>query len=369
MRGFRSKLKAVRRKKKNGSIIYTARGFVPVRLADGTFARRRVEHGLGGDTAAARKAEVDRLNAAYEDKALQVPLTFARAYLNYIDAGHPVPFYAELILAHLGVRQCSEIDDSIMLDLAKEIFKPNAAPAHINRHLYTPVIAVLSMALRKGAPTLTRPVGHNVAHKIEIPDADWYRLLMPHLTPVTAALVTFLTMHGRRLGDALGRRPADLNPADGTLAIGRTKNGEPMLIDLHPGVLSLMLAMPDWEKRQWLFRDGPGSASNVRKDIQAACRKAGITYFSPHEMGRHAFATRMLRAGYSLEYVRKAGGWKTIEMVSRRYGHLEHKEVTEAVHKVGDAFLVSVSPDIEIRGGKLGVTTPTKRAKLTANRD
>ena len=60
---------------------------------------------------------------------------------------------------------------------------------------------------------------------------------------------------------------------------------------------------------------------------------------SPHEIGRHAFASRLLRAGYSLQYIEGAGGWKTIEVVSQIYGHVERKEWTMGAHKVGDTLI------------------------------
>lgn len=59
----------------------------------------------------------------------------------------------------------------------------------------------------------------------------------------------------------------------------------------------------------------------------------------------------MLRAGYSTEYVRSAGGWATIEMVSKRYGHLEKREVTTAVHKVADTFLLGLGEKPGIGNG------------------
>lgn len=339
MRTPRAKISAVRRRRKNGTVTWAARGYVPERTEDGRIIRRRVEYSLEGLSAAARQAEVDRLNAVYEARVDQRPITFARAYTNYVESGHPVPLYYEAILRHLAARPCHEINDSVMLDAARAMFKPDAKPSYINRHLYTPVLAVLRMALRERAPHLTRPAGHKAITPITIPDATWFQKLRPHLGPDTLALVAFLTTHGRRLGDALGRTPADFDPEAGTLLIGKTKTGEPMLIDLHPGVRDLIDTMPGWASRRWLFRDGPNSASNVRKDIQKACASAGLEYFSPHELGRHAFATRLLRAGYSLQHVKEAGGWKTIEMPAERYGHLGKSEVTAAIHKVADGIM------------------------------
>lgn len=356
MQGARAKLKAVKRRGKDGSFRWFARGFVPIRQPDGSFSRRRVEHRIGGNTQAARQEEVDRLNRDYEDRARNIPLTFARAYLNYIEAGHPVPMHAERILLALGERQCLEIDDAAMIEARKSIFKPEAAPGYINRHLYTPVCAILHQALKERAPQLTRPRGHSDSKPIEIPDTGWYRAVLPHMGPDTRALVMFLTIHGRRLGDALGRRPCDFDPEAMTLAIGKTKTGDPMLVDLHPGVCEALYSMPGWRDRRWLFRDGPASASNVRKDIARACDAAGVRYYGPHAFGRHAFATRMLREGYSMQYVKDAGGWATIDMVAKRYGHLEKREVTEAVHKVADAFLSN--------GGKVGAG---QRKRLAEN--
>lgn len=179
MRGLRSKLTPVRRKKKDGTVYWAARGFVPIRRPDGTFARQRVELSLRGNTAAARQEEVDRLNTAYEERALHDPLTFSRAYMNYIEH-HAVPLYAEKILASLGERQCCEISDTLMVELARSMFGPRAKTSYVNRHLYTPVLAILRMALKERAPQLTRPKGHKetrrrwrLSHSSLCTAADW----------------------------------------------------------------------------------------------------------------------------------------------------------------------------------------------------
>lgn len=385
MQGYRAKLRAVprRKKAKDGQTkkYWVARGFIPVRQPNGTFARRRVEIGIGGDTAAARQREIDRLNQAYEDAALNTPLTFARAYHNYISLGKPVPQFAEKILSLLGLRQCHDIDDSVMVDAQAEIFAKSAKPSYINRHLHTPVSAILRLALKEHAPRLTRPAGHKLSPEIQIPNLDWFRLVAPHMTAETVAIVWFLTIHGRRLGDALGREPKHFDPEAGTLLIGKSKTGEPIFIDLHPSVAAAFLRMKNWEKRRWLFRDGPRSGNNVRKDIMVAVLKANglepslvkeprkarealkgakVPYFATHAIGRHSAATRALMDGYSLLHVQRMFGWASIDMVAKRYGHLAKKETTAAVHKVGDTFLGRVSPD---HGGKVGFLPPPTLSK------
>lgn len=331
---MRSKLKL---KKHKG--YWVAIGSIPERQPDGSVTYKRVERGLGPNlkSKAEREDYVARLNKYHEDAALTKPLSFARAYSNYIETGHPVPLFAEAILRGIGVMQCVDINDTVIVDLRRTMFAADAKASYINRHLYTPVNAILKMASKGQTwkPDLTRPKGHKVSPPVEVPKGDWFKLILPHCGPNLRALLAFLTVHGRRLGDALGRVPADYDIGARTLFVGRDKNGDPRLIELLPQVAQLIESMPRWMDREWLFGAGPNSGSDVRRDLKAACAAAGVPYFSPHELGRHAFATRLLAAGFSLQYVKDAGGWKTIEMVSNRYGHLEKKETTRAVHEVG----------------------------------
>lgn len=396
MQGYRSKLKPVKRRKKTKEgtfeTYWVARGFIPVRRRDGTFARRRIERSLGGNTAKERQAEADKLNRAFEDAAQNISLTFAKAYNNYIGVGKEVPVLGVQILQELGVRQCCEIDDGVMLAAKDAMFNADAKPSYINRHLYTPVIAILHMALKEAAPELTRPEGHKNSPEIHIPDQNWFRIVGKQMGIDTRALVYFLTIHGRRLGDALGRIPENFDPKAGTLLIGKAKNGKPVFVDLHPSVVEAFKLMPEWEKRRWLFRDGPNSGGNVRKDILVAVLKANgfdpkdfqrrvggrglqideakakahirehgsIPYFGTHAIGRHSAATRALLQGYSLLHVQKMYGWDTLEMLSKRYGHLAKAETNAAVHQVADEFIKVIE---ENRGQKRGSSDGAKLKK------
>jgi integrase len=326
---------------KGGKVYWIARGQVPVRNEDGTVGSRRVERGFGPDctTEKQRLTKCAEWNREYEDQFLNPRkfLTFARAYMNYISMGHPVPVHATTIVEELGHLQCVDIDDSHILDAAEEIWPEGANASTLNRHLLTPVIAILRMALRERAPELTRPKGHNEVLPVIIPPESWYRELARELNSSQFAFVMFLAMHGRRTGEALSRRPGDLDPTTGVLDLGRTKTGVRQ-IELQRGALKLILAMPGWQRREWLFGVGPTSANSMRRDIKAACDRAGLPWYHPHSFGRHASVTRMLRAGYSVAHVADAHGM-TPEMVTRRYGHLTRRETTEAMHRVGGAFL------------------------------
>lgn len=336
---MRAKLKAVQRTDKQGRVYWCARGTVPIAQADGSITGERLQRRLEGATAAERKAEVDRLNAQYEAAAAvsRQPMTFSRALTNYLDLGHPVPIYGARLVEILGPRQCESIDDTIMIKAASAIWPDGAEPSTINRHLYTPVVAILRLALKGQAPELARPKGHNEVKPLSIPPPEWFRAVIPRLKPNVRAIMLLLTVHGRRVGDALKRTPADFDPVAQTLAIGRTKTGTALLIDLHPEVAKAIDEMPGWRSRPWLFGMGPKSHTAVYQDMRRACTEAGQPYFPTHAAGRHTFATRLLRAGHSTVFTKDAGGWKSIDMVSRRYGHLEHRELTAGVHRVADA--------------------------------
>jgi len=338
-------------RRKAGRSFWVARGQVPHREADGAVGSRRVERGFGPHikTERQRIAQCEAWNREFEERFRNPrrTITFARAYMNYLGKKHPVPFYAPAILAKLGEMPCVDIDDTVMDELAREIWPRGAAPGTLNRHLYTPVIAILHQALRHKAPELRRPKGHRDIEPVVIPPESWYRALWPHLNPNQRAFVAFLAMHGRRTSEALGRTPRDLNPDTGVLDLGRTKTGVRQ-VQLHPNALKLIVAMPGWQKRKWLFGAGPESGNSFRRDLKRACERAGLEWYHPHSFGRHTSVTRMLQAGFSVSHVADAHGM-TPEMVMRRYGHLTKRETTAALHAVGGELF-----DRAFRGDNVG---------------
>lgn len=355
-------------KVQHGKRKWYARGQALVRGADGSLGTRRPQHLLRGPTATAREQEIADWNAYYDRKALNPKITFDEAFATYLEVkyarvpGKKPPQRATALIEHLGDIDIASFTDQLMLDTATKMFKPTASAATLNRDLYTPVIATLSLALGNKAPELTRPEGHNQNQKRALPPVDWFDQVIPHMRPNLRALAAFVTTHGRRLGDALGRSPADFDPHKGTLFINRTKNGEAMLIDLHPGVVDAICAMSDWQSREWLFGYGKRNGRrNVYRDLKAACAKGGTDYFTPHVFGRHVFATRLLEAGYSLQFVKDAGGWKSIKMVSDHYGHLAKDNVTAAVHSVAGPVLGKFG----INRGLGGVTEPMRLIETT----
>lgn len=336
-------------RRKGRTVYWQARGQVPIR-ENGEIGSRRIERGFGPDckTAGDREKQCAAWNAEYEERFRNPKriITFARAYTNYLSKQHPLPYYGEEIVEALGPLSCEDIDDTLMADLTEDLWPDGAAPATVNRYLYTPVLAILHMALKEKAPQLARPKDHNKVTPVLIPPLEWYKQVWPELNATQMAFVGFMAAHGRRTNEALGRRPRDLDPSKGTLDLGVTKTGVRTL-EVHPLSLELILAMPGWESRPWLFGCGPSSANSFRRDLRKACDKAGAAWFHPHSFGRHFSVTSMLRKGYSVAHVADAHGMSA-DMVTKRYGHLAKKETTAALHSVGGDFLNAVN------GGKTG---------------
>lgn len=65
-----------------------------------------------------------------------------------------------------------------------------------------------------------------------------------------------------------------------------------------------------------------------------ACKRAGLPYLTPHQLGRHTYAIWLRRyAQRDLRGIMEDGGWKSINSVIR-YTHVVAGETAKAVDKL-----------------------------------
>src|SRR6516162_9365248 len=171
------------------------------------------------------------------------------------------------------------------------------APATLNRQVYTPIAAVLNHAAKRGLCTKrvierpTLPLGR--IRRLTFEEAE--RLIEAcahHLRP----LVVFLLGTGARLSEALYLDWREVDLARGHVAFVDTKNGEPRGVPLHSRVVNELRVLRHREGRVFRTQKGrpyaekESGGGQIKTAFRGACRRAGITDFSPHDC-RHTWAT------------------------------------------------------------------------------
>lgn len=257
-------------------------------------------------------------------------MTFADAVGIYIESGNSTKFLAPIVKV-IGLKPARDVDQSDCLQVAREVY-PERTAATVNRQVFTPICAVLRFV--GIAPVLKRPKGHDAlptVDKTELPPDGWFDVVLEHLSPKNRALMLLIYLHGLRIGEALKRKPDDLDPKRWTLALSPTKDGKPYTIKLSEPVIDAIKAY-DWRKGKWLF--GTKERSNVSRDFRKACEKANVRTYGTHKIGRHSFAANVLAEGKSLPYLMQAGRWASLKAVAR-YAHLAKSEVDDEVRSLG----------------------------------
>lgn len=327
-------------RKHHNSPYYNARGTIPARQPDGTIANVRIERSTGSKSKR-RATEICRdFERYYHDLAYKPQTTpgkpFAEAALVYIQTkGGVSDRFVTKLIKYFKLTPITEIDQAAVAKAAMEIYPGLAASSHI-RGVYAPTTTILRLSGIN--PCYTRPKVERTP--IVVPKEDWFDTVLPHCPPKLGALLITLTLRGRRVTELLRIRPEEIDFETGDAVIGRTKNGEPVLVNIPNAALELLKAdrPKGWTGRNSKSAFGYVSRSNVYRALKKICAEIGADYYSTHPAGRHAFATRLLKADKSLKFVKEAGGWKSIKMPAMLYGHLEKSEVDDEVKRMGEEW-------------------------------
>ena len=256
--------------------------------------------------------------------------TFAEVLENYIDAGGETRFLSP-ILAHFGKMTLDQINNRTMRDAVKVLY-PDAANSTIRRQLYVPVNAIMNLADEDEiwtAPRLKAPKVKKVPMKAA--SDEWFDAVLPECSPHLYALLLFMATTGWRTTEAV---TAELDLGRGTATIPDSKNKEGKQATMTTEVIvAIANAGGSFKYHE---RNAP------RKALKAACERAGVEYLKPHQVGRHTFATNLLRAGKSVKFVQDAGSWKSARLVMETYGHLEQSEVRTAATETVQNWLTNL---------------------------
>jgi integrase len=318
-------IKLVRRgKSPNWYIRGTVRG-IAVDASTGTDRREVAE-------AIRAKREVELLDSSVFGR--QATATFLEAAVSYMKAGGEAR-YMERIDEHFGTTPLNAVDQAAIDRAAAKLY-PNAAPSTRNRQLYTPVSAVLKHAARRGLCAerrVERPAQPKGRDRYLKPGEAEVLIsaCAAHLRP----LVIFMLYEGARVGEALylDWREVDLGRAH--VIFRDTKNGDHRGVPLHPRVVAELANLPHREGPVFRRPDGlayahrSGGGGQIKTGFAAACRRAGITDFRPHDL-RHTWATWHYAANRDLGGLMRLAGWRS-ERMALRYAHVNVDDLARSI--------------------------------------
>jgi integrase len=214
----------------------------------------------------------------------------------------------------------------------------------------THLCAVLKAAKRAGCYSLAietlRPPGLHAGYKPRkrALTREEVVALMAELKPELAALVAVCVSLGCRLSEAYRLQPSDVGAT--SVHIKGTKTDES---DRHVPILSIFTTLLAVGARQLPFGPEP---NNLRRDLAAACARAGIQSATPNDF-RRTHATLLAEAGVDRDVTRRLLGHTTTRLVDTVYG----QPTTEALGALAEAKLLTAAPlhgrdtDLEVGGG------------------
>jgi integrase len=272
-----------------------------------------------------------------------------------IETNSNEPYLREMVPL-IGERKLRELTQSDLDELAKSM-RPGASLETLKRHVYTPFMAAYNAAVQRDPPLAdpkhwAAPKGKK--RKGNCPDdayisklvdaADIHERRGKRKNVVTGsrkperdkAVVLFLTFTGARSGEAQRLALRDVFLERGYAMLRRTKNGNPRQVALTPDLIDALraqitslsvrgLVSPDTLVFECETRWG------IPQLVKRARERAGLQHYRPHQIGRHAFATRLLDAGESTTLVKDAGGWSDTRMIDDYYGHLAQERTDRVV--------------------------------------
>jgi integrase len=155
--------------------------------------------------------------------------------------------------------------------------------------------------------------------------------LLAELKPELAALVAICVALGCRLSEAYRLQPTDIGAASVHIRGTKTDGS-----DRYVPILSIFAGLLARGARQLPLGPEP---NNLRRDLAAACARAGIPSAGPNDF-RRTHATLLAEAGVDRDVTRRLLGHTTTRLVDTVYG----QPTTEALGALAEAKLLTAAP-------------------------
>lgn len=202
------------------------------------------------------------------------------------------------------------------------------------------------------------PQVRKTEHAMRIPSPDEVRSIRAGFDPAWQAWVDVMAYAGLRIGEASGLQLKDVDFLRRTIHVQRQVQNRVKHLDLLPPKhgSERVVPVPDellqrlsrhvetigvYGDDGWLFGTPP-SPTRLRHYFVNACRAAGITGVTPHDL-RHHYASGLIRAGLDPVAVAKAMGHSSPSITLEVYAHLWPDAADRT--RVAAAALISSSSD------------------------
>lgn len=285
----------------------------------------------------ARKREIERGRAHPPLDQPPAESTFDDAALAYVEAGGDGRYIGRFdpergewtggVIVHLTGKPLSAVTQQ-EIDRIAVLMYPQASAATRNRHVYTPISAVLKKA---GVEfQMKRPKGWRGVQRVAwLQPEQAFRMLeaAAGIDPEFAVLLTFLCYTGCRLNEALALTCDKLAVGEAFAYLARTKNGDPRAVHLPPLLVAALANHPRGldrgSERVFRFRKCGRLYSLMGKVKQAAGADVGFATFHTF---CHTWATWMRRyAGLDTRGLVGTGRWRD-QKSAARYEHVVASE-------------------------------------------
>jgi integrase len=272
-------------------------------------------------------------------------LRLAAVLLSYIERpglSNKEVWYAGQLGEVIGDRTARDLLLAWQQFLAKRC--PGLAPATVNRFRSVLVAALNHGGI--GVPRDLRPLKVRNVRLRYLTRAHQEALLAAH-DPHARPIALLLCYTGARTQEALQVQWPDVDLGRGTVLFTRTKSGRARMVPLPDRVREALAELWRSQGRPTdghVFRNRRGqpySDHRTRANVggnplykvhAAACRRAGIRDFTPHDW-RHHWASWCVMSGIDLPTVQRLGGWATLQMVER-YAAVDVEHMAAAVRKL-----------------------------------
>jgi integrase len=288
----------------------------------GTLCGIRVRESTGTDSEPHAEAQRIKLENELLERATwgeRRTASFAEAVTLYLE-GRSERFIAPL-LEHFGRWRMGDITQPEVSKFAQLTY-PGASPQTIDRQVYTPLIAIWRVAHEAklcGPHEFKRPKQPE-REAVRFAKDEYLAKLLPECGPRLKAAVLLITFTAARASECCRVKDEEVDWEARSVLLRKTKNSKPRSVPLAPMLYEALLPLKG--------RQGPlfgfSQRWSLNQAIERTCKRAGVPYMSSHQVGRHAFAARLLRQGKNLKELQEAGGWspKSLPMMAEVYGHL-----------------------------------------------